>query len=139
MTRPRGWSRRAFVGAGLACGGTLLAGVPLHRCRTTAPAPEGDARALGGLLSQRESASVIGRAYLAQRPEEADPAALVRALLAHGPDSSRAAPGQLRRWMAERLSRDFADGHVVSIDGWVLAVSEARLCALVVLGTGRIR
>jgi hypothetical protein len=28
------------------------------------------------------------------------------------------------------VARDFADGHTVLVDGWVLSVTEARQCAL---------
>jgi len=34
-------------------------------------------------------------------------------------------------------ARDFAEGRVVRVDGWILSRTEARLCAAVRLGAGR--
>jgi hypothetical protein len=37
------------------------------------------------------------------------------------------------RWLRARCRQDFARGDTVLIDGWVLARTECRLCALVAL------
>jgi hypothetical protein len=39
----------------------------------------------------------------------------------------------LHRALRARNSEDFAAGRVVRLDGWVLAATEARLCALAAL------
>jgi hypothetical protein len=39
-------------------------------------------------------------------------------------------PGTLGRRLARAIRRDFADGRVVTVDGWVLAETEARLYAI---------
>jgi hypothetical protein len=37
---------------------------------------------------------------------------------------------------AERVRRDFAEGHTIEIDGWILSITEARQCALYSLARG---
>lgn len=80
------------------------------------------------------SAAVLGRAYLKTVPNHRD-ANYLAALLdelpeaAHGP----AARGDLRRALARCRVADFAAGRTVAVDGWILARSEARLCAAVAL------
>jgi hypothetical protein len=65
-----------------------------------------------------ESAAVIGRAYLEIAPDDAA--------------ASRLLPGD-HDALRERIVDDFASGRTVRIDGWILAVTEARLCAAVAL------
>jgi hypothetical protein len=42
-------------------------------------------------------------------------------------------PQSMRTHLARRVSQDFTDGNTVIVDGWVLARSEARACAMVAL------
>ncbi|MGH8909145.1 MAG: hypothetical protein ACRD0K_22290 [Egibacteraceae bacterium] len=44
-----------------------------------------------------------------------------------------ATDGHLRQWLLGSTRRDFADGLIVTLDGWVLSRTEARLCALAAL------
>lgn len=73
----------------------------------------------------------VGRAVLTTRPDEADPDTLVRLLIAAaGPGTDLADPlGVAARVVAD----DFAAGRTVDVDGWRLAVSEARAAALLAL------
>ncbi len=61
----------------------------------------------------------VGRRYVALHPREADAALLARLLAA---DQSL--------HPATRVRRDFTRGDVVVVDGWLVARSEARTCAL---------
>ena len=92
------------------------------------------ARTLVATLRRPDSAAAVGRAYLARYPAEAPPARLVAGIVdgweRDGFDAARAGRGALRRRLGEQVRRDFARGRVVSVDGWVLAESEARLFAL---------
>ncbi len=89
--------------------------------------------ALSEFFVDRSAAGIVGRVYLNDSPDERDPEKLV-ALIA---GDSRAAwealsndrealYGELRR----RHRADFALGKVTSLDGWLLSLTEARLCAL---------
>jgi hypothetical protein len=89
---------------------------------------------LEALLPHTESASVVGRAYLRIAPHERQVGRLV-ALLGLDGDAGILGPDveALRRDLARRTRRDFAEGHVVMVQGWMLALTEVRLCALAAL------
>ena len=87
------------------------------------------------LLRHRASAERIGRRYLAMLPSGTDRSRLLtmspildRALRAarDGPD---AAIALLRQGIAD----DFRRADTVIIEGWVLAATEARFCAVIAL------
>lgn len=119
-------SRREFL---IGLGGALLGGTAAAS-RTSAEAAW--MRLLGEALGGAESAREIGRAYLRAAPGDDSRERLDRALRAElgGPMPSVA---ELRDRLAARSRRDFAEGRAVSVDGWRLAHSEARACALVAL------
>lgn len=72
-----------------------------------------------------DSARAVGRAYLATAPAEAALAAeALGPLLAARP---------LWPVLRRRIGEDFTSGDTVMVDGWVLARTEARLCALCAL------
>jgi len=137
-------SRRRFLGA--ASRSTVAAAVAGALAYTTRssgqqagafelePAVTADATAardaLVALVTRPDAADEIGRSYLALHPEEADADALVAALAPPGSAVERARGGALARAMRRRVHDDFARGDIVELDGWQLARSEARLCAL---------
>ena len=95
-------------------------------------APASPAARLAGLLADQDSAAAVGRAYLDSVPGEADARVLVSRLSASL--GGRAVGGDdLRRLLAQRIDRDFAEERVATVQGWVLSVTEARLCALCAL------
>lgn len=83
--------------------------------------------ALAELFGNLDSARHIGRAYLRQTPAEASRETLLSAL--DGTLPSAAKGEELRR----QLRQDFADGNVVTVRGWLLSRTEARLCGLAAL------
>jgi hypothetical protein len=96
------------------------------------------AGALRLALRSAESARVVGRAYLATHPDEADPVQLLAAIEAAGGIGRSVArqpidPTALARAVAGAVRDDFLDRRTVRVDGWVLARTEARLCALAAL------
>jgi hypothetical protein len=101
--------------------------------------PPGDPRARAVLraLTTRDSAAVVGRVYLSGMPSEACPERLVRLLCHVGcgwrPGLVSAPSEQLRRWMREAVRNDFETAQIVTVDGWQLSVTEARVCALAAL------
>jgi hypothetical protein len=68
----------------------------------------------------------LGARYLVAHPAERSRVRLSRLLI---PADEGAIPAQLLRGIA----RDWAANHVVVVDGWLLARTEARLCALLQL------
>jgi hypothetical protein len=71
----------------------------------------------------------LGAIYLETRPEERSRAMLSH-LLIDGDDGT--IPSRLLRAVA----RDWSSHHVVVVDGWLLARTEARLCAMLHLEEG---
>lgn len=84
-------------------------------------------KCLGKTISDWKAARMIGKEYLYARPHEADRATLLTDLM--GP-ANLESPQHLRKRIAELKMRDFENGDIVIIDGWILARAEARICAL---------
>jgi hypothetical protein len=111
-------SRRHFLGL-LLCG---LFGSRLGALR--APAATAHARAVARLFPDPRSARRIGAEYVRAHPD-ADAASLVRSLEAAGLP--------VEHWTAEavatRARRDFDEGRIVPVGGFLLSRAEAELCA----------
>lgn len=86
-------------------------------------------KALSSILSDNELRS-IGDNYLKVFPGEANEDALMAILL-----NKNARSGDISDDLNDRIREDFEKGNVVVINGWVLAVTEARQCALFALET----
>lgn len=80
-----------------------------------------------------ESAAVVGRAYLEDRPEERDPQSVARLVLEGLQIVPQSSGRALRRALESRIRMDFDERKVVSVAGWVLSQTEARLAALAAL------
>jgi hypothetical protein len=102
--------------------------VPLHLPIEATPPP--CVENIDALFSSVESAAHVGRAFLALHPEERNRARLEE--LTAVALAARDAHGW-RAWLTHRRRAELRDEQVVEIDGWVLALSEVRLCALVVV------
>ena len=107
-----------------------------------APASRDRAAALRHLFSQPANAAAVGRRYLQQCPGEADADRLIGVLEMQIGVQAAAVPGTAVPSLAEAGSgpllraavrQDFAQGNIVELDGWILARSELRLCALAAL------
>jgi hypothetical protein len=72
----------------------------------------------------------IGRRYLQDSPQERDCAFLQRAIT--GGTQPRDAR-ELRTLLARKRESDFRNGDTAIVDGWILARTEVRVCALVTL------
>lgn len=114
------------------------AGVTLALAPHVVP-PGGDAPLAGWLrsmIADLESARRVGQAYLAKAPAEADRQRLLAGLFPRlDPGEARLGdgPASWRDSFSTRCRRDFAEGQTVQIEGWVLSLTEARLCALAAL------
>jgi hypothetical protein len=71
----------------------------------------------------------LGTLYLAAHPEERSGAVLARLLIA---GEQGTIPSRLLR----AIARDWSSHHVAVVDGWLLARTEARLCAVLHLEEG---
>jgi len=79
------------------------------------------------VFSDLDAGRDLGRHYLAAFPEEASLPRLTQGLLTF--EALRSSQAFVERIAALR-TRDFENEDMVSVDGWVLARVEARLCAL---------
>lgn len=86
------------------------------------------------VFRHRESAAVVGRRYLKITPSVAD-VYLLTTEIAQGTQLGIVEPGTLRSTelmplLQEKIHRDFRNQKIVVVDGWLLSVTEAQLCAL---------
>lgn len=85
--------------------------------------------AVDGLLAHRHSAAVIGAHYLAKFESENSAELLAQAIRRSMPADAMQID---ERFLLAHIRSDFERGEVVSLDGWILSRTEARLCALLV-------
>ena len=116
--------RREFIGIAAAAG-------------LVAPAAAIDGDSIETLLARPRLLRIVGGAdevadlgarYLAAVPGEAD-VSLLRPPK-HGVVEPGTSPTALRPRLVAEVQREFAAGDTVTLDGWVLARTEARQCAL---------
>lgn len=92
------------------------------------------ARRLAPIIPDRASARRVGRAWLAANPRTAERARLVgQALAALALDRNTLAgldDTHLYARAAARIRADFAHGHTIVVDGWMLSRTETLLCAV---------
>jgi hypothetical protein len=105
--------------------------------RSIDPAAARPARRVAGVLTRPGRAARVGRADHRARPDDASHGRLMPALAGGGPGGAapveRLGTAQLRRRLQRKIRADFAAGRTVTIQGWVLAESEARLFGLTAL------
>jgi len=90
------------------------------------------------LVPHTDSAVVIGREYLRVASAHWKPERLATLISSCcGERAFDSGVEALRRSLARRTRQDFAEGQIVRIHGWMLSVTEARLCGLVALCVGR--
>jgi hypothetical protein len=126
--------RRRFLALALTTGGSLLALATLPDwlgLQSTLSAK------LTKLLAHQESARIVGAEYLKQYPHEADARVLQDRIVAGFAGGyatlSSAHESAIRQLIEERVRQDFETEQIVKVQGWVLSVTEARLCALTLI------
>jgi hypothetical protein len=129
--------RRRFLVCLGAAGGLWIVWPARAGTRFAFSGPAQSADRLAAVFRRRTSAAAVGRAYLAGHPGEAAIGHLVtqlgKALRRWDCEPDRADRMTLRAAMSRLVKEDFASSRVVKVDGWVLSLSEARLCGLVAL------
>lgn len=121
------FARRSFLTLALAALFVHGFRIPLG-AKAAAPFNAGD------FWRHEGSARAVGERYLALMPQERDQALLRRALFGSGASGRSPSPEALRLQISALRERDFTTGDTVMIDGWMMARSEARLCAMTALG-----
>lgn len=122
--------RRLLQFGGLLAAALLFGRRPLARPAGRDSLPE----RLAGLVRRRAEARILGRAYLGDHPEEANPTTLARLICAPAGEPARPLDASdLRTAVSGRVRGDFHEGRTVALHGWILSVTEARLYALTVL------
>lgn len=113
--------------------GTLSMG--LAACQGTDNAPISAASAQAALPAGLDPDIIrsIGRAWIQTHPDESTAAALSQAIRA-AQRSRRQWPWQPLPSISAILMAEYTAGTTVLPDGWVVAATEARCCALVALG-----
>jgi hypothetical protein len=124
-------NRRRLL-TGLVAAGVLLGVGAGRMCRAAA----GPAHRLLATLRQPSSAARVGQAFLAAYPGERDAEALTEEILTRVSGAHPIGTRRLRQAISREIRQDFASGRVVSVDGWILSETEAKLCGLVALLTG---
>jgi len=91
-------------------------------------------RLLGVCGHSPRAARAIGCAYLRSRPDEQDVVSITKKIIEQDPDLvnclKSAHEARLERILKRRIAEDFSSGNTVQLNGWVLARTEVRLCAL---------
>lgn len=124
-------SRRSFIFR-ISATGALAFSSPLRalgRPKNDPIAIEDFISRLTALFDDLEAPTSIGDRYLDLYPD--DDTSWLFGLLENDRSSRRA--GRLRAKLAELIRQDFNRRDIALVDGWVLARTEARLCALVSL------
>ncbi|MGH8895972.1 MAG: hypothetical protein ACRDZ4_02850 [Egibacteraceae bacterium] len=132
-TRPTIGRRRLLMGAmggfGLSLGLRSLRPWPW-----IAQSRGADAARLARLLKHERSARVVGQEYLRAAPAEAERDALAGLVVGRLPAQHRTlstvTDHQLRELLVLAVRQDFQEGRTVELHGWVVSLTEARLCAL---------
>lgn len=120
----------------LASAGLIAAAPGVARAGSALDAFEPLSVRMSRIFSRTRGARAIGRRYLSQAPAEADPrrlAALVCRTSEHYLRYVNAGPARLRELLLAQQRRDFERRLTVSVDGWILSETEARLCAIAAL------
>ena len=128
-------SRRRFLATALGSG--LLPLLRTRRGWAVSLEPHGDRpleQRLVDMLNHRRSAHRIGSIYLGNTPGEANARVLtdliVTDIFDRQEDLHQMTLDDIRKRFQDRTRQDFAAGRVVRLEGWLIAVTEARLCAL---------
>lgn len=125
--------RRRIIGGLLGSAGLTVTG-PLMAAGLTREMPLSRKKLLL-LLDHRAGAAEIGRAALSTF-ENTTAEKLTRDLIdALGGEEfvMHAHRRQLRQTLSAACRKDFADGAVIPVQGWVLSATETKLCALAAL------
>jgi hypothetical protein len=134
MTVPRRIPRRTFLLGAAGLGASLAWGFGASPFRA---APLSRSERLASVLKHVDGARGVGREYLRQVSTEASPGVLTARVAERLPGGlgtiDTVSDDRLRELLLSATAEDFRGLRTVELDGWVLAKTEARLCALAAL------
>jgi len=84
-------------------------------------------------LFDKNTIKDVGKAYLQKTPVENDNDKLVRLLAGNSSTANSIDEKTIHEYLDKKIEQDFETGKTVLVKGWVLAVTEARQCALFLL------
>lgn len=137
MTDENTGERRAFLVGLLSLGAAALPSISAasQKCLTNGIFGYSPSALLAQTLQNRESASVVGRAYLAGISRVPGVEELEQLILSSAGISAKEVQSmghdKLHEQLLRRVQLDFREHQTVKVNGWVLSVTEARLAALV--------
>jgi hypothetical protein len=112
----------------------VLGGARLGQAAPRAAVNAAGSAAVHSLLAHVDSAVAVGREYLRHHPDERDLARIRHGLSgALGGPVETLDPAVLRERVRRRVRQDFAEDRIALVDGWILSITEARICALAAL------
>jgi len=134
MSWSRRISRRRFLVVAAATVPAAAAALEPWRAIVAVRRDHSLAARLARLVAHRDSARVIGGEYLQMLGGGVDRLQLVAALASELPGGHRAAGAasaeELAELVAGRVRQDFEDERTISLRGWIVSVTEARLAAI---------
>jgi hypothetical protein len=122
--------RRVFLVRTFMVAAAGVLGSPLAGCGSGGG--EADPQDLAAWMGRDDAVIRLGQEYLAAHQDEADTGVLTGLLAAGLPDLEDPAA---RTDLLARVREDYAAGRTAILSGWVLSISEGRLCALATLVT----
>ena len=137
MTDENTEERRAFLVGLLSLGAAALPSISAasQKALTHEIFDHSPSALLAQTLQNRESASVVGRAYLAGISRMPGVKELERMILSSAGIAANEVQSmghdKLHERLLGRVKLDFQEHQTVKVNGWVLSVTEARLAALV--------
>ena len=81
-------------------------------------------------LFDEDTVRAEGKAYLQKTPAENDDDKLVKLLAGDSSITDSSDEKEIQQFLEEKIKKDFEEGRTLLVQGWVLAVTEARQCAL---------
>ena len=129
----KGWpiERRQFLKLLMGTGaGTVACGLGLAAAREVSNRSL-EGRLLEVIAVSAAAARSLGAEYMALVPDEAS-RDIVFARLVHelGWRARLASPDGLRELVAQRISKDYTERRIMTVDHWIMSRTELRLCAL---------
>jgi hypothetical protein len=99
----------------------------LHSCRSSVNENAISQPVFLSRLFDKETIKEVGKSYLQKSPQENNEDKLVQ-LLAN--NSNTTDEKAIHEYLDKTIRNDFETGKTITVKGWVLAITEARQCAL---------
>ncbi len=129
MKLPFVTTRRQFLHQFATTLGATAFTLPVHAARrlSSASGVPSLSAAIDSLVAHRNSAAIIGEAYLAQFEDEKSTELLEHNLIEKLQVNKRRVDQHV---LLDEIQSDFERGDIVNLHGWLLSRTEARICAL---------